>query len=215
MPARKYSLDSLTVAAAFATTMTEMIRNLGEEVTPGKRANLWSLVSHYKIDTSHFERSPHGTTNIVYRTDDLARAVANSQSIAGVMRLLGIKPAGGSHFWISKRIRDAGLDTSHFLGQAHFRGQPKQRRVASEVLVVRPSGSTRVKRELLKRAMTENGVPYECACCGLAPQWQGQTLTLAVDHINGDWLDNRLANLRFLCPNCHSQTSTWCRRKGS
>ena len=65
----------------------------------------------------------------------------------------------------------------------------------------------------LRRAMREKGVPDRCDTCGLGPVWQGRPLTLVVEHRNGDWLDNRISNLALLCPNCHSQTATWCRRK--
>ena len=135
-------------------------------------------------------------------------------STAEVMRRLGIKPAGGSHFHISKRIRREGLDTSHFRRQAINRGRIGRRKSAADILVQLPRGAQRTKRHLLVRAMLESGVPYVCSNCSCDGTWLGMPLTLAVDHINGDWLDNRLANLRFLCPNCHAQTSTWCRRKG-
>lgn len=56
-------------------------------------------------------------------------------------------------------------------------------------------------------------IPYECAICHLKSIWCGKQLVLQVDHINGDHSDCRIENLRFLCPNCHSQTATWSGRK--
>ena len=82
----------------------------------------------------------------------------------------------------------------------------------------RPHGrakALRAKRHQLVRAMIDRGVPVACSGCGLGPVWRDRPLTLAVDHMSGDWLDNRLENLRFMCPNCHAQTATWCRQKSS
>jgi hypothetical protein len=213
MPQRSYSREDLAVTAAFSVHMTDFLHKLGVEITPGRRAAMWARLGQLKIDTSHWDRSPYANRG-TYSREGLAAAVAASQSVAGVMRRLGIRPAGGSHFHISNRIKREGLDTSHFLGQAINRGRPGPRKPASLVLVRLPEGSLRPKRHLLVRAMLESGVPYRCQGCGCDGTWLGEAITLAVDHINGDWLYNRLANLRFLCPNCHAQTSTWCRRKG-
>jgi hypothetical protein len=211
MPAT-YDRDELAVTAACSIHMTDFLQRLGVPDTRSRRNGMWARLSHYEIDVSHWERSPRG--NPRYTPDMIAEAVSASTSMAEVMRRLGIRPAGGSHFHLSKRIKSQGLDTSHFTGSAHNRGKRGPRKAASEILVLLPEGSSRVGRERLLRAMLESGIAYRCSMCGCEGTWRGQPLVLAIDHVDGDWLDNRLQNLRFLCPNCHAQTSTWCRKKG-
>lgn len=53
----------------------------------------------------------------------------------------------------------------------------------------------------------------ECVKCMIGPEWQGEPLVLHLDHKSGDRKDNRLSNLRLLCPNCHSQTPTYAKTK--
>ena len=150
-----------------------------------------------------------------YSDEDLALAVKQSVSVAGVLRLLGIRQAGGSHFHISKRIRRMGLDTSHFRGKASSRGELRPRLGPDEILVVRDSAISRTKPSLLRRALAEIGVPQNCSMCGTGDTWLGRTLVLHVDHVDGDPANNLRENLRLLCPNCHSQTATYCRKVSS
>lgn len=69
---------------------------------------------------------------------------------------------------------------------------------------------------LRSRLIAEGVLEYRCSgpSCPIVDSWLGQPVTLQLDHINGDALDNRLESLRFLCPNCHSQTPTFGRGKG-
>lgn len=203
--------DRALVAATVAATshMTEFLTKLNEPLEPLSRKRWRDRLKRWQVDTSHWQHSHKR----LYSVDDLARAVAGSTSIAEVMRKLGIPLAGGSQAYIARRIRASGLDTGHFLGQAHQRGRPARRRLLPEhVLRVRPAGSYREDAKRLRRALTEIGILETCEQCGCGPSWRGHPLRLIVDHRSGDWLDNRPENLRFLCPNCHAQTPTWCRR---
>ncbi|MDO2379241.1 HNH endonuclease [Rhodococcus electrodiphilus] len=149
-----------------------------------------------------------------YILEILEEAVRNSTSVAGVMRYLGLVPSGGSHHHLSRRIKKLGIDTSHFTGSAHTRGGRALNRLEwKEVLVRKPIDAPRQKPPLLRRALVESGRAYKCERCGLGDQWCDYPITLHVDHIDGNPNDSRPENIRFLCPNCHSQTPTWAARK--
>ena len=68
--------------------------------------------------------------------------------------------------------------------------------------------TNKVKKRYLEEGLLEN----KCAWCGIKDEWNGKPITLQLDHINGINNDHRLENVRILCPNCHSQTETYCGR---
>lgn len=140
-----------------------------------------------------------------YTKEVLQDAVDNSLSLAGVLRYLGLKQAGGTQTHIGSKIKAFNINTEHFTGQNWNKGRTNLAKVPKEnVLVIRPAGSPRVKTVQLRRCMLESGLKHQCIC-GITNEWNGKPLTLEINHINGDWLDNRIENLEFLCPNCHSQ----------
>lgn len=155
-----------------------------------------------------------------YTKELLEDLVRKSKSYAEIIRRLGMKQTGGTQGLIKKRVEEYEIDTSHFTGKAHARGKhdPK-RRSAAEVLVYRDRSTFRQDREpafRLRRALIEIGRQYACENegCTVGKTWLSKTLVLNVDHINGDPRDCRPENLRFLCPNCHSQTSNFSGTKG-
>lgn len=72
--------------------------------------------------------------------------------------------------------------------------------------------STYARHHVKHRVITEKLIPYECEKCGITDEWQGEEIVLQLEHKNGKNNDNRLENLGFLCPNCHSQTKTYAAR---
>lgn len=144
-----------------------------------------------------------------YTKEMLIPLVKDSISTMDVVRKLGLRVAGGNHRRISELIKLYEIPVEHFLGQASRTGiSPKNKRTTSEILVIRED---RIKENvtILRRALIENGISHKCLWCGLPPEWNGKHLVLQVDHINGIYYDNRIENLRFLCPNCHTQTNTF------
>lgn len=93
------------------------------------------------------------------------------------------------------------------------RGKSSPYRLSAKEILTYSRLSRREGREKLRRALDELGVDYRCAECENTGEWREQQLQLHVDHKNGDPLDNRFENLRYLCPNCHSQTLTWGNKK--
>lgn len=139
--------------------------------------------------------------------NEFRELIKTSYSYCDCARKLGLSTAGANAYnQLKKRINELNCDISHF-------SQTKAANIAStkyelQDILIKDSCYTN-RTQLKKRILEAHLLEYKCALCGNEGIWNGQPLTLQIDHINGINNDNRLKNLRFLCPNCHSQTETF------
>ncbi|MBQ4060579.1 MAG: HNH endonuclease [Bacilli bacterium] len=110
---------------------------------------------------------------------------------------------------IKKRCEQLKLSTSHF-SQTKAANNNNTKYKLEDILIENSTykNISRLKERLVKEGKLE----YKCAICGNTGEWNKKILILQLDHINGKHNDHRLINLRFLCPNCHSQTENFSGR---
>lgn len=133
-------------------------------------------------------------------------AISKSFSYTETCRNLGISHVGGSYRSLRSFIINNKIDVSHFSPQSRKGKIPHNKRdiesyLNNEYYIT----SSKLKNRLIKENILEN----VCVLCGQLPIWNGKPLTLELDHIDGNPINNNLNNLRILCGHCHSQTDTY------
>ena len=136
-----------------------------------------------------------------YSKDDFAKIVANSTNYAECMRNLGYTSISSKSVALLKqRIKEDNLSTEHF--QMNIR--PRITRTEENVFCENSTADQSTLRKFYKQKYP----PEHCSICNCINEWNGKTLNLILDHINGNNKDDRLENLRWVCPNCNSQLET-------
>jgi hypothetical protein len=135
-------------------------------------------------------------------------AAAKASSYRQLIALLGLRPAGGNYVHVRRLTEAHGVPTGHFRGHAWNKGlrtSRRPKRSLDSVLVLNsPYQSSKLKKRLFAAGLKS----AHCELCGWAERSRDGRLPLELDHVNGERTDNRLENLRILCPNCHSLQET-------
>lgn len=141
----------------------------------------------------------------------------NNISVKAVLTALNLNNSNGSNVrWIKTKIKTLNIDTSHFLGMGYLKGKShawNKKMEFEEIFIQNSKFSNR--KTIKKILLSKNLLEYKCYHCDIK-EWNSKEISLQLEHINGVNNDNRVENLTLLCPNCHSQTSTFAEKnKGS
>jgi hypothetical protein len=142
-----------------------------------------------------------------YTDNQFIEAVKTSTSVRQVLSKLGLKEAGGNYKVAQQRIEKLGISLADGAnGQGWSKGKTLGPKRPIEYYLT--ENSHHQSHKLKKRLIAEGLKQHKCECCGIS-EWNGNPAPIELDHINGNHHDNRLENLRILCPNCHAQTDTY------
>jgi transposase len=143
--------------------------------------------------------------------EDSARAaVARAVCWSDALRALGYEPKGHNIRTLQRWARRWKIDASHLDKNIGRKRASASRQLRLEAVLVRDS---KYPRSLLKPRLLRAGIKQPvCEMCGQGELWRGRRMSMILDHINGVSNDNRLENLRMVCPNCAATLGTHCGR---
>lgn len=150
--------------------------------------------------------------------ENLKQIVEESRTYSEVLKKLGLRAAGGNFKTLKKNIGKYELDIQHFnpsLVRKEKLNNFKELFIKKDINEYLVENSTYGRVHLKERLYDEKLKERKCELCGQDEEWNGKKMSLILDHKNGCWNDNRLENLRIVCPNCNATLDTHCGKQRS
>ena len=144
---------------------------------------------------------------------ELREAYSTSDSVSAMLRMLNFPTIGTSHFaTLRKKLAGLGLSYNDKVLQGRITGNrnsgaTRRHKLSNKELFKQFSN---ISRGAVKRRFIQITQAVNCSICNQQPLWNNKPLVMRLDHINGTTDDNRIENLRVICPNCDSQLDTFC-----
>jgi 5-methylcytosine-specific restriction endonuclease McrA len=210
-PLHPLARGEIANALTEARSLADLARRLGLPVTPRGRRHIIQQLAEHGLSAERL-----GYQRPVLDPAVLHALAPQCTSRAEMMRNLALDPANSADWRrLGRALSAHEVDTDHFVRNSWAAPRPRTTRASPDAVLQLNEGDRRISGKRLRRAMAAAGVPAICTGCGIDGWWYGRPLTLEVDHINGDFRDNRLENLRLLCPNCHAITDNYCRKQST
>lgn len=175
------------------------IRKIGE-ITKTTYTKVRYWLDKYGLKTNGYDKIHN------WNEKSLKQAVEDSNCKSDVLRKLGISTKSGNFQTLDRYLKKYGINDDK-LKYDNKRGNKWVKKYTNGDVFCENSPMS--GKNIKIRIISENLLEYKCTRCGIRDEWNGKKLQLQLDHINGINDDNRMENLRFLCPNCHSQTDNY------
>lgn len=207
----KYLKENLEPIVLKNYTYKDILLDLDLLCVESNYKTLKKYIKKYNINDTHLQIIQRNNSK-KYDEDKLRQTVSNSNTLSDTIRNLGLRAAGGNFNTIRKLIIKYNIDTTHFspneVRNHKLINFSQLKKISLSNILI--ENSTYSRTELKKRLYDEGIKERKCEICGQTEEWMGKKMSLILDHINGKYNDNRIENLRIVCPNCNATLETHC-----